>query len=159
MSGRLPTDAFEYYTSLGEARSYQAVADHYGVSKRAVTKRAARDTWQDRLTSIEHKARERSDEKLVDVMAEMKDRHLKTCRVILGKGLEALRTMPLDSAMSAVRAIDVALKHERTVMGEPAERQSITVEEIIRREYETWMTTVEEPGDEPEPEPADGSDA
>ena len=30
---KLPIDAFEYYFSLGTERTYQAVADHYEVSK------------------------------------------------------------------------------------------------------------------------------
>ncbi len=37
MSGKIPPDALEYYLVLGPDRSYQKVADHYGVSKRAVT--------------------------------------------------------------------------------------------------------------------------
>ena len=47
MSGRIPPDALEYYVSLGADRSYEKVADHYGVSKRAVTKLAVRQRWQE----------------------------------------------------------------------------------------------------------------
>ncbi|MHC4946473.1 MAG: hypothetical protein ACYTG7_25970 [Planctomycetota bacterium] len=36
MNKKLSPDAFAYYWSLGSERSYQAVADKYGVSKRAV---------------------------------------------------------------------------------------------------------------------------
>ena len=46
MSGKIPPDALEYYLGLGPDRSYQKVADHYGVSKRAVTKLAARERWR-----------------------------------------------------------------------------------------------------------------
>ena len=34
---KIPPDAFDFYFSLGPPRSYQAVADKYGVTKRAVT--------------------------------------------------------------------------------------------------------------------------
>ena len=37
--------------SLGPGRSYQAVADRYGVSKRAVTALAKRENWQARLAA------------------------------------------------------------------------------------------------------------
>jgi hypothetical protein len=42
MRGKLPFDTFDFYFGLGPSRSYQAVADHYGVTKRAVCKLAAR---------------------------------------------------------------------------------------------------------------------
>ncbi len=38
MRGKIPPDAFQYYLGRGAERSYQKVADHYGASKRAVTK-------------------------------------------------------------------------------------------------------------------------
>ena len=61
MSGKIPSDAFEYYVSLGPGRSYRSVAEHYEVTKRAVTKHAAREGWAERLDKIEQEAREGSD--------------------------------------------------------------------------------------------------
>lgn len=52
MAGKLPPETFEFYVGLGLGRTYQAVADHYGVSKRAVAKRAAKDKWQPRLEAL-----------------------------------------------------------------------------------------------------------
>ena len=60
MNGKIPPDALQYYLGLGLDRSYQKVADHYGVSKRAVTKLAARERWQDKVIELERKAREGS---------------------------------------------------------------------------------------------------
>ena len=57
----IPTDAFDFYFSLGPGLSYQAVADRYDCSKRAVTSKAKREDWQQRLLSIEAKARDSSD--------------------------------------------------------------------------------------------------
>jgi len=45
MARKIPADAFDYYASLGPDRSYRAVAERYGVSKRAVTKHAAAEGW------------------------------------------------------------------------------------------------------------------
>ncbi len=111
MARKLPPDAFSYYAGLGPERSYQVVAEHYGVSKQAVTKLAVRESWQRRLEDIERKA------------------------------LETLKTMPLATAMEAVRALDMSIAKERLVRGEPSDRTAIEVEEVIRREYDRWLVT------------------
>ena len=63
MSAKIPGDAFAHYVSLGPGRSYAAVAEKYDVTKRAVTKLAARENWQQRIHEIERKARRASEEK------------------------------------------------------------------------------------------------
>lgn len=136
---KIPTDTFDYYVGLGPSRSYQAVASKFGVTKRAVTKHAVRDGWQERLAKIEAQARERSDTKIVETLEGMNTRHLKMLQVVQGKALEALRQYALKDAMEAVRALDVALKQERTIRGEPGERSAVSIEQIIKREYERWM--------------------
>jgi hypothetical protein len=120
---KIPPDAFEFYLSLGVERSYRAVAEKFGVSKQAVTKCAAREKWQHRLDEIDAKARAQSEKKATETMAAVRERHLAASRVILGKGLEALRNMSLETAMEAVKAIDLAMKQERLILGEPTERQ------------------------------------
>ena len=82
MTVKLGPEAFKFYVSMGPGRSYQGVADHYGVSKRAVTKCAVRENWQGRLDAIEEKARERQDEDLVDVVGESDQDHR---QVLLGQ--------------------------------------------------------------------------
>jgi hypothetical protein len=146
MSGRIPPDALEYYLALGPDRSYQKVADHYGVSKRAVTKLAARERWQEKVVELERKARESAEKKALESLEGMNLRHLKSLKVVQGKALEALRSMPLTTAMEAVRALDMAIRQERLIRGEPSDRTAISVEEVIRREYERWMLP-EEDGD------------
>lgn len=146
MSGRIPPDALEYYLALGPDRSYQKVADHYGVSKRAVTKLAARERWQEKVVELERKARESAEKKALESLEGMNLRHLKSLKIVQGKALEALRSMPLTTAMEAVRALDMAIRQERLIRGEPSDRTAISVEEVIRREYERWMLP-EENGD------------
>jgi len=146
MSGRIPPDALEYYLALGPDRSYQRVADHYGVSKRAVTKLAARERWQEKVVELERKARESAEKKALESLEGMNLRHLKSLKIVQGKALEALRSMPLTTAMEAVRALDMAIRQERLIRGEPSDRTAISVEEVIRREYERWMLP-EEDGD------------
>jgi hypothetical protein len=136
---KIPPDAFEYYVSLGLQRSYQAVAERYGASKRAVTKKAAAEKWAERLVKIERAARERIDTKMTESMEAVNTRHLQTLRAIQVKGLQTLQVMPLESGMDAVRALDTAIRQERVILGEPGERSAVSVEEVIKREYENWM--------------------
>ena len=136
---RLPPEAFDHYVGLGPERSYEAVAQFYGVSKRAVTKRASSEGWQKRLSGLEAQARQRSDEQIVETIEQMKVRHLKTLQVVQRKALEALKSYSLTTAMEAVRALDVSIKQERLIRGEPSERLATSVEDTIRREYSRWL--------------------
>jgi len=140
MNRKIPQDAFGYYYSLGPDRAYETVALHYGVSKRAITKVAKRENWRERITMIEQEANERVDEKLTESLEEMNQRHLKMIKIVQRKALETLKSMSLNSATDAVRAIDMAVKQERLIRGEPTDRAALNIEEVIRKEYERWMS-------------------
>jgi hypothetical protein len=144
MARKLPDDAFEFYIGLGPDRSYQAVADHFAVTKRAVTNRARLEGWQKRVAEIEAKARQGAEQRLVETLEDMNTRHIKSLRIVQARALEALRNMPLQTAMEAVRALDVGIRQERLIRGEPSDRTAIQVEEVIRREYSRWMAAEEE---------------
>lgn len=139
MAARLPKDAFEYYVSLGDGRSYQAVARHFAVTKRAVTNRARKEEWQQRVAELEAKARQGAEQRLAEALEDMNGRHIKSLRIVQARALEALRDMPLQTAMEAVRALDVAIRQERLIRGEPSDRTAIQVEDVIRREYSRWL--------------------
>ena len=76
---------------------------------------------------------------MVETLEEMSSRHIKSLRIIQARALEALRHMPLESAMEAVRALDIGIRQERLIRGEPSERTAINVEEVVRREHTRWM--------------------
>ena len=77
MARKIPEDAFAQYVSMGVERSYQALADMLGVTKRAVTKLAARDKWSERLSKIEKDVREKCDKRLVETLEQMYERHMR----------------------------------------------------------------------------------
>ncbi len=139
MSKRIPPDAFDFYFALGPERSYERVAEKYGVSKRSVTSRAKRDGWQRRILELEAKARETADKKIRESMEEHVERNLTALRFIKAKAIETLKRMPIESAMDAVRAYQSSLREERLILGEPTDRTAVSVEDTIKREYERWM--------------------
>lgn len=154
MSRKIPPDAFELYMSLGPGRSYQAVAAKYGVTKRAVVDLAKRERWQQRAVEIEAKAKQAAVEKTQETLEAVNARHLKVLRAVEGKAVEALMRLSLTSPADVLRAIDLALRQERLILGEPSARTAVTVEDLIKREYQEWLTHE----DEAPPKETDGGD-
>lgn len=148
MKRKIPTNAFEVYFAMGPQRSYEALAERFGVSKQAITKTAAKERWQERVAEIEQRVQADSKEKVVDLLNEMNERHLRVLRAIQAKALEALKEKPLRTGMDAVRALEVTIRHERLIRGEPSERTEMSVEEATRREVNRWMTVVDADGEE-----------
>ncbi len=146
MKRKIPPEAYSYYLGMGQARSYDAVAQHYHVSKRAVTNLAGKESWQVKVSAADELARTRAVERAQESIEEMNDRHLKTVQLIQKKALEALRQAPLDSAIDAVRALSTAVRDERLIRGEPTDRSAVSVEDIIKREYEKLMVDEEQNG-------------
>jgi hypothetical protein len=151
MKAKLPLESFDFYVALGPARSYEAVAKGYGATKRTVTRHAGKERWPERLAEVERKAREESDKNAVTVLREMDERHLKIAKALQGKALEALRSMRLDRGSDVIRALDLGVKQERLIHGEPSERSAVSVEEATKREMERWLTVErdEEAEDDP----------
>jgi hypothetical protein len=119
MPRHIPADAFEIYYAMGPARSYAELARHYGVTKRAILKRATAERWQERIAEREAKVRSAVEHRVEESVAELRARHAKILKAITGKAVEALKKLPLTSAMDAVRALDLVLKQERLLHGEP----------------------------------------
>lgn len=142
MSARIPIGAFEYYVGLGNDRSYELVASHFHVTKRAVTKAAARERWSERLEKIERDAQTRVDEKLTESLEQMRLRHSKMLRAMASRAVKALQEFPLTSGMEGLRAAEAVIKLERLVAGEVTERGATSVELLIKGEYEQIMQPV-----------------
>ncbi len=147
---KLPDDAYAAYLAMGARRSHQAVADRFDVDKKTVTNRAIKEGWKQRIEDHERSERERLERNAAETVATMNDRHLKVISYIQAKGLETLRSKPLDSAIDAVRAIKIAIDEERVIRGEPTQRSTIDIERRIRDEHERWEAP-EEPMKAEEP--------
>jgi ABC-type branched-subunit amino acid transport system ATPase component len=143
MVRKIPPEAFHYYAEMGVGRSYQAVADHYHVSKVAVTKRAKKENWQSRLLDLEGEARKEADKKAVDSLEVVHARQLKASRYLQSKAVEAMKSLPPEKAIKAAAALNIGWKHELLLLGEPTERHA-NVEEIIKRETRELLRLVDD---------------
>lgn len=142
MNKRLPAEALAYYLAQGQARSYQAVADHFGVSKRTVTATAARERWQAQLDAAEAKSREQIGQRYAETLEQANERHVKLGRFLQSQGISALKSVASMSSADGIRAIKTGVEIERQGLGEPADPTQ-DIEEIIRREYQRWMRPID----------------
>ena len=138
---KLGDDAFAYYVSLGDERGYQAVADHFKVSKRTVVTTAKRDNWAERLQKIERDARANSDLKLQETVEARNLRHAKMLRAAAMRAAKALQDFPLTSGMEGIKAAEMVIKLERLMAGEPGDRTELDIKEVTKREIQTLLTT------------------
>ncbi|MBK9386437.1 MAG: hypothetical protein IPN34_16620 [Planctomycetes bacterium] len=141
---KLPSDAFDHHFSLGVDRSYTAVAKRYAVARKTVNRHAIAERWQERIAERERKAREATEQRAIETLEEMNARHLRVAKAIQARALDALRTLPLSTAMEAVRALEIGVKQERLARGEPTDRAAIDVESVIKREYERWLVRTDD---------------
>lgn len=139
MTSKLPEDAFAFYVALGADRGYQAVAEHFHVAKRTVTRAAKREKWMARLDAIEKKTRELTDQRLADDLHQMQLRHRKIITAMGARAAKAIAEFPLTTGMEGMRAAEMAIKLERLVSGEPNERTQVSIEEVTRREIERFL--------------------
>lgn len=138
MTHHLP-EAFEHYFSLGIGRSYAQVAKDLGVAKSTIVERAKRENWQERVQEFERAARDVLLKDARTELAAVRERQLKAVRALLARALEALRDPEPGRAIRAASALQIALKHELLLVGEPTERNASIVEEVTKRELATLL--------------------
>lgn len=149
MNKKVPDEAFAFYVGLGHDRSYQAVADHFKVTKRAIVRTASKNDWSARLALIEREAQERSDKALAEGRAETRTRHLKMVRAMASRAAKAMAEFPLTSGMDGLKAAEMAIKLERLIAGEASDRTEVTIEQVTRAEIDRLLVRDDEPeGDE-----------
>ena len=119
MTRRIPGDAFEEYYALGPERSYRRMANKLGVSKQAIAKCAKRESWQQRIVEREQKTRTAVSTMVEDTIETLNARHLKILKAVQGRALEALKSLSMSKAGDVIRALEMSIRQERVIHGEP----------------------------------------
>lgn len=148
MAKRVPEEAFAYYVELGHERSYRAVGNKFGFSKRAITKLAVREKWAERLSTIEAEARARADKQLIESKVETHERELKLVKLMAARAMEGLSRFPATTTAEAARLGELSLKLRRLLEGEPSEHTAVSVEEVTRHEVRALLTSKEPQDDD-----------
>lgn len=107
---KLSKSAFAYYESLGDARTYKAVARRFSVSLRTVARFAVAHEWQRRLTEATP----------TESLAAMNQRHLGYARLMQEKALEALARLTFKTPCEAVHAVLMGARLERLLIDMPS---------------------------------------
>ena len=97
------------------------------------------------MAEIEKKAREETDKRMAETLVQIRERHLGMARAMGYAGLKALKEYPLTDGVQGMKAMEISIKLERTILGEPAESGAVTIESITRRELETLLVDDDEP--------------
>ncbi|MCC7171376.1 MAG: hypothetical protein IT459_13090 [Planctomycetes bacterium] len=129
MRRKLGLEAFQYYFSLGDGRSYEAVAVHFGVSKTTVVNTAKRENWQTNVESMERAARSALEKRAVDEAVAMKERHAKLARLAAAKGAEHLAQGRIEKTSDALRALKLGMDEERLAVLGPGKRDAVKTNE------------------------------
>lgn len=136
---KIPPEAFEDYMSLGLGRSYTILAKKYGVTKRAITYRAAEEHWQERIDRIEEEVRREAERKLIDELSELRATHIRTLRLLTVRAIEALKEHKLTSAMEGAKVAEIAIRLERMMLGETTDERGGSVERVTREEIDRLL--------------------
>jgi hypothetical protein len=125
---KIPAGAFEAYAALGPGRSHEKLAEMFGASKRAVTRRAVKERWAERLAEVEAKAAEEVGRRLLDDEVGMRLEHISAARALMKKAMAALEAMPIESAGDAVKMVLAAVKVERLAREATQHRVALQIE-------------------------------
>lgn len=109
---KLPDTAFAEYVRLGSRRSYESVAARYGVTKRAVLKRARAERWSQRLAAIEREAQAEIDRGLVRALVDSGILIRSAARELAPRA-EAALVLPLDLERERRDAAGIVLRVAR----------------------------------------------
>ena len=141
---KIPDDAFALYVAMGHERSHQALADKLGVTKRAITERASEERWAERLEAIEAEVQARIEEKLKDELEESQLRYRKLLRGIESRAAQAIAEKPLRTCLEGVRALELAMKMQMLLAGQPSHRTELVVAATTKAEIDRLLERKDE---------------
>ena len=84
-------EAFEYYYSLGDKRSYEAVAKKFGKSPSTIYNWSKSFNWKERIKLLDAKAKAESEKQLVNNLVKIKADLLKIAEATLARYVENLK--------------------------------------------------------------------
>jgi hypothetical protein len=98
-----------------DKQSERHVAQKCALSPNTIRRYRRLDNWDERLAAIVKKAQKKADNGAASVLA----RHIKETQLLQKKGIEFLQTHKIKTEQTAVKAMEVGIRLEREIAGEP----------------------------------------
>lgn len=118
-------EAFEYYYSLGEKRSYVSVASQFGVSERTVVRWANAFNWQERVIQRDIENSKELEKKTNTSVVNEKANYRKIIKFAIVKFAEKLKAGKIEA--NNIQDLERLVKLDLLLMGEATERGDFNV--------------------------------
>lgn len=112
-------EAFEYYYSLGEKRSYPQVASKFAVSVTSVKKWAKAFNWQERVEQRDIENARKLEKKTNEAVVETKANYRKIVKAAIARWVENFRERSIEPG--SVQDLERLIKLDLLLMGEDPE--------------------------------------
>ncbi len=116
----------DYYTKTPPGRSgkgpgLRKVAETYNLSPTTINARSKKENWVEKRKQFWLKTDAKTEEKIIEAISDMNVRHLRQYKVLQDKGLDRLEGVRIEKDRDAISAVDIGIKGERVIRGEPSE--------------------------------------
>ena len=124
---KIPPTAFAIYVAMGPDRSLRELAEVLGVTKKGVAEHSKRERWQEKIGEIDDKLAESAVEVAIRTthrtVERMVERHMGAMDRVVHLAYERLTKegVEFETPMDAVRALDIAVRSQRVMKGEPTD--------------------------------------
>lgn len=111
-------EAFRMYRDAGPMRRLEPIAEHYGVTLRAVQMWLKNHDWAARALAWDDECHAVEDRQRLESIRQMHDTHSRAAKAAIGKALAALAAIPPADlpAGAAVRLLEVGTRLERETL-------------------------------------------
>jgi hypothetical protein len=101
------------YTDIG----LRDLALKWGINKNTLMNRSWNQGWTEKRKRFKQRVRAKTEDKVIDTMAEMNIRHIKMYKILQAKSLTALSKTDITRATDAGELLDKAIRGERQILG------------------------------------------
>ena len=131
---------FHVYYQQGPDRSLKRLhrdleAMGVSISPATLKRYSKKYGWQKRIRNLDDEARQQQNQRGVEDVLDMNDRHTQVARALQGAGVSALQRLLADDsrlgnlkASDITRLVDLGIKAERKAVGASSDRREITLE-------------------------------
>ena len=104
----------------------QQIADQLGIQRaETIGEWRRNESWDKEREIIQQETDRRVSEAVAETISEMNSRHLKEYQLLQTKGVAALKRLDPKKASEALSMVDIGIKGERLVRGEPTEVREV----------------------------------